>query len=45
MIIIFEDIYGGNFIIEEQFLVQLEILPRTYPETLISPKTPNLVPA
>ena len=36
MMVIFEDICGGNFILKEYFEVQLETLPGTYLETLIS---------
>ena len=35
MMVIFEDICCGNFILKEELVVQLEILPRTYLETLI----------
>ena len=46
IMVIFEgDIYGGNSISKEYFVVQLENLPRTYLETLISPKIPNFAPA
>ena len=34
--VIFEDIYNGNFMLKEYFVVKLEILPKTYLETLIS---------
>ena len=36
MMLIFEDICGGNFILIEYFVVKLEILPKTYQEVLIS---------
>ena len=36
MTLVFEDIYGGNFILIENFRVQHENLPGTYLKPLIS---------
>ena len=50
MTAILDDIYGGNSILKENFVILYEILPETYRTRRIRlprdlPKTPNHVPA